>query len=209
MFVKFDGSCLIKQNKFTFNNKVLNICIIYDLDSTLNNFDPNLENCLFGSVKITKSSNINKYVYNVYGLAFYSKNVFKYSDGSFRNNAIIFGVNGSENVLVLGKGIVKINNKTVNATKTYETNISGTKVKRVLCLHYNKQNSYIFANGNKITDFTAKDSEINSESICLGNISQDFSESNTKKQVCMDLCITLASIIIPPLLMIYKKFTSI
>ena len=182
MFVKFDGSCLIKQNKFTFNNKVLNICIIYDLDSTLNNFDPNLENCLFGSVKITKSSNINKYVYNVYGLAFYSKNVFKYSDGSFRNNAIIFGVNGSENVLVLGKGIVKINNKTVNATKMYETNISRTKVKRVLYLHYNKQNSYIFANGNKITDFTAKDSEINSESICLGNISQDFSESNTKNR---------------------------
>ena len=50
MFVKFDGSCLIKQNKFTFNNKVLNIYIVYDLDSTLNNFDPNLENYLFGCV---------------------------------------------------------------------------------------------------------------------------------------------------------------
>ena len=109
-------------------------------------------------------------MYNGYGLTFCSKNVFKHSDGSFGNNAIIFGVNGPENVLVLGKGSVKINNKTVNATKMYETNISAAKVKRVLCLHYNKQNSYIFANGNKITDFTAKDSEINSDPICLGNI---------------------------------------
>ena len=63
----------------------------------------------------------------------------------------------------------------------YKTNISSTKTKIVLSLHYNKQNSYIFANGDKITDFSAKDSEINNDPICLGNISKDFSESDTKK----------------------------
>ena len=62
-----------------------------------------------------------------------------------------------------------------------KTNISFTKTKIVLSLHYNKQGSYIFANGDKITDFTTKDSEINNDPICLGNISKDFPESETKK----------------------------
>ena len=52
------------------------------------------------------------------------------------------------------------------------TNISRTKSALVLSIHYNsgKNKSHIFANGEKITDFTAKDSEINSDPICLGNI---------------------------------------
>ena len=100
-------------------------------------------------------------------------------------------------MLALGKGSVKFNNKTINVNAPYETNISAIKTKIVLSLHYNKQNSYIFANGDKIIDFTAKESEINNDPICLGNISKDFSESDTKKkkkkkQGCMDLCITLA-----------------
>ena len=61
MFVKFNGSCPIKQNKFTFNKKILRICIVYDLDSNLNNFDPILENYLFRAIKITKNSDIDKY----------------------------------------------------------------------------------------------------------------------------------------------------
>ena len=67
MFVKFNESCLIKQNKFTFNKKILNI---YDLDSNLNNFNPILENCLFGAIKITKNSDIDKYKYGGYGFGF-------------------------------------------------------------------------------------------------------------------------------------------
>ena len=85
-------------------------------------------------------------------------------------------------MLALEKGSVKFNNKTINVNAPYETNISATKTKIVLSLHYNKQNSYIFANGDKIIDFTARDSEINNDPICLGNISKDFSESDTKKK---------------------------
>ena len=70
MSVKFKGSCLIKQNNFTFNRKILNIYIVYDLDSNLNNFDPILENCLFGAINITKNSDIDKYKYSGYGLGF-------------------------------------------------------------------------------------------------------------------------------------------
>ena len=35
--------------------------IVYDLDSNLTNFDPSLQNCLFGAVKLTKNSDIGKY----------------------------------------------------------------------------------------------------------------------------------------------------
>ena len=59
-----------------------------------------------------------------------------------------------------------------------KTNISTTKTKIVLSLHYNKQNRRTFANGNKITDFSAKESKINDD---LRNILKDFSESDTKK----------------------------
>ena len=52
MFVKFDGS---SQDKFTFNEKTVSIYIVYNLDSNLNNFDPVLQNCLFGAVKLTKN----------------------------------------------------------------------------------------------------------------------------------------------------------
>ena len=46
---------------------------------------------------------------------------------------------------------------------------------------YNGDNSYLFVNGKEIIKFKAKDSEIVEDSICLGNISKDFSESNMKK----------------------------
>ena len=70
MFVKFDESCLIKKGEFIFNKKIVNIYIVYNLDSNLNNFNPTLENCLFGSIKISKSSDMNKYNYKGYGIRF-------------------------------------------------------------------------------------------------------------------------------------------
>ena len=136
MFVKFNGSCLIKQNKFTFNKKILNIYIVSDLDSNINKLDPILENRLFGTIKITKNSNIDKYKYSSYGLGFDSKGVFSHPTGSFGNDAIIFGVdeNGSihasnrgNNILVLGKSLTQINNTTIYAAKMYSTNFSATK----------------------------------------------------------------------------------
>ena len=61
MFLKFNGSCLIKQNKSTFHRKIVNIYIIYDQDSNSNDFDPILQYCLFGAVKLAKNSGIDKY----------------------------------------------------------------------------------------------------------------------------------------------------
>ena len=50
-----------------------------------------------------------------------------------------------------------------------------------MTLHYNGENSYLFVNGTEIYKFKAKDSEIVVGSVCLGNISKDWSVDNMKK----------------------------
>ena len=213
MFVKFNESCLIKQNKSTFNRKIVNIYIIYDLDSNLNNFDPTLQNCLFGAINLTKNSDIDKYQYSGYGIGFDSKGTFSHPTGSFGQNSIIFGAdmsssthatNIANNILVLGKDFIQgINNTTIYAEKMYSINFSATRTRLCLSLHYNGDNSYLFVNGKEMIKFNAKDSEIVGNPICLGNISKDFSERNMKKQDCMDLFVILVLIIMPLKLMIY------
>ena len=42
-------------------------------------------------------------------------------------------------------------------------------------------NSYVFINGIKIYKFKAKNSEINTSPLCLGNVLKDFSVDNMKK----------------------------
>ena len=54
MQVSFNGSCLARENKSVSKENVLNICIVYHLNTTSNSFHPRLINCLFGPVKITK-----------------------------------------------------------------------------------------------------------------------------------------------------------
>ena len=56
-------------------------------------------------------------------------------------------------------------------------------------MHYNGDNSYLFVNGieiykfkAEIYKFKAKDSEIVASSLCLENISKDFSVDNMKKK---------------------------
>ena len=44
-----------------------------------------------------------------------------------------------------------------------------------MSLHYNGANSYLFVNVTEIIKFIAKDSEIATTPLCLGNTSEDFS----------------------------------
>ena len=48
-------------------------------------------------------------------------------------------------------------------------------------MHYNGANGYLFVNGTEIIKFKAKDSEIVPYSLCLGNISKDWTNDNKKK----------------------------
>ena len=51
----------------------------------------------------------------------------------------------------------------------------------MLSLHYNGSKSFLFVNATKIYQFKAKDSDIKDCSLCLGNISMDFTLNNTIK----------------------------
>ena len=48
-------------------------------------------------------------------------------------------------------------------------------------MHSNGANSYLFVNGTEICKLKAKDPEIVAISLCLGNISNDWSTDNMKK----------------------------
>ena len=55
--------------------------------------------------------------------------------------------------------------------------------RKEICLfqHCNGSSSYLFVNGVKIYKFKAKESEITGYTLCLANISKDFSVNNMKE----------------------------
>ena len=75
-----------------------------------------LENCLFGAVKLTKNSDIDKYKYSGYGIGFDAKGTFSFPGGGIGQNIIHFGADMSssvhandktKNILILDEGIKK------------------------------------------------------------------------------------------------------
>ena len=90
--MSFNGLCLIKNNIFI-PKKVINLYISYTLGQQLKNLstDFRLRNCLFGSVKLTKNANPDKYNYTGYEIGFDSPSEFLFTEGSYRKNVIIFG----------------------------------------------------------------------------------------------------------------------
>ena len=62
---------------------------------------------------------------------------------------------------------------TLTAEKMYSINITVTKNKFSLSLHYNGANIYFFLKYTEIQRFKAKNSEIVATPLCLGNISND------------------------------------
>ena len=89
--------------------------------------------------------------------------------------------NRKKGILILGKGPSQGLEHTLSAEKMYSINFKEKNKKVCLSLHYNKENSYFFVNGNEFHKFKSKDSEILAHSICLGNISKDWSAENMKK----------------------------
>ena len=76
-----------------------------------------------------------------------------------------------QNILVLGKAFIKqINNTTIYAEKMYSRNFSVENKIFVLSLHYNGDNSYLFVNGQNVTQCKAKNSEIGTNRMFLGTL---------------------------------------
>ena len=73
---------------------MLNIYVVYEINLWPFNVgkDFALGNSLFGAVKLTKNTDLDKYKYFGYGIGFDARGRYSLSDGSgFGENGIIFG----------------------------------------------------------------------------------------------------------------------
>ena len=110
---------------------LINIYISYILNQWPRdlNTDFTLGNCLFGSVKLTKNSDLGKCKYNGYGIGFDSRSEFSFIDGSMGKNVIIFGAyisssvhidNKNKYILILGEGPTQeLDDTTLTAESRY------------------------------------------------------------------------------------------
>ena len=136
--------------------------------------------CLFGAI------DYNKKKWSGYGVALGKQHYLHKYSGKNANNLIILGADLSDsndeetkknNILILGKGSVQVNNTTIQAKSELKTN-SKLPQKFILSVHYNSDDSYLFVNNIQQYKFKAKDSEIKTRKLCLGRFSNDSSLSD-------------------------------
>ena len=188
--LKFNGSFLNGFPPTILHGNIVNVYIVYEITSDYKNINfPTLENCLFGSVKLTKNTDIDKYGYSRYGIGFDRETSFSFGNEAGKN-VIIFGDdmsssskidNRNKDILILGKGPTQGLEHTFSSEKLYSINFTKKNTKFCLRLHYNGAKSYLFVNGTEIIKFKAKDSKTLTYSLCLGNISKDWSQDIMKK----------------------------
>ena len=93
--IKFNGSFLNRFFKTILHGNIVNIYIVYEITSNYNDSSyPIIEKCLFGSVKLTKNTDIDKYGYSGYGIGFDREASFSIGN-KIGKNVIIFGVDMS------------------------------------------------------------------------------------------------------------------
>ena len=112
----FNRHCLIK--KISISIKVINLYISCTLGSQLKNLNTEFtfSNCLFGSVQLTKNSDLDKYKYTGYGIGFHSRSELFIYRWRLWKNVIIFGgymssslhvENKGKDILILGEGPIQ------------------------------------------------------------------------------------------------------
>ena len=75
-----------------------------------------------------------------------------------------------------------INDTTLYAEKIYSQNFTQPYKKFVLSLHYtNNGDSYLFVNGKQELKFKAKTRKILVKKLCIGNLSDDWTTSESEK----------------------------
>ena len=159
IITKFNGSFLGRFPPTILHGDIVNIYIVYEITSDYKNiYYPTLENCLFGSVKLTKNADIDKYGYSGYGIGFDRETSFSFGN-EIGKNVIIFGVDMSSSAKIdnrkkdIRKGPTHGLRHTLSAEKLYSINFTKTNTKLCLSLHYNGANSYLFVNGTEIIKF--------------------------------------------------------
>ena len=123
--LKFNGSCLKKPNKLTYDNgHKLNVYIVYELGaSSSNDSDPTLKKCLFGAVTLTKNVDINKYGYSGYCNGFDRRSRFPFPGGEFGQNVLIFGVDMSSSTHIVVLLILIIKKRHISSWRRTNTRV--------------------------------------------------------------------------------------
>ena len=184
-----------QQNKVIIpnNNNVINIDCVYQIEPTSLTRDTTftVQNALFEAMQITKNAATSKYKYKGYGLCFGEDTLFSMGNINNGRSVITFGVhensvihanNKANNIFVMGDGIAQgINDTTLYAEKLYSQNFTQPSTKIVLSLHYNGDNSYLFVNGKQELKFKAKTESLVKEKLCIGNISDKWTTSESEK----------------------------
>ena len=73
------------------------------------------------------------------------------------------------------------NDTTIYAEKNFYRNFTDFGKKFMLSLHYNGDDSYLFVNGRQELRFKAKTYQLVKEKLCIGNLSDQWTTSETEK----------------------------
>ena len=94
----------------------------------------------------------------------------------------VHATNRANNIYVMGETFAQgINNTTIYAEKKFYGNLTDSGKKFVLSLHYNGDNSYLFANCRQELKFKAKKDQLVKEKLCIGNLSDQWTASESEK----------------------------
>ena len=127
--------------------------MLYELDSIASSRDTSftIQNALFGAMQITKNA----------------------TDSDKSNNkgyGICFDERSQFGHTITEDGI-----------KKYFRNFTEPNIKFVLSLHYNGDYSYLFVNGRQELKFKAKTDQLVKEKLCIGNLSDQWTTSESEK----------------------------
>ena len=206
LYIYLGGSHFQQNNRIiTTINKVIsipsvNIYVVYKLDPIASSRDTTftIQNALFGAMQITKNADTSKYDYKGYGICFDERSQFGHTitEGGRAHttngrNVLIFGAdmsfsvhktNRENHIYVTGDGFAQgIHDTTLYVEKNYWRNFTDPGKNFVLSLHYNGDDSYLFVNGRQELKFKAKDDQIINEKLCLGNLSVQWTTSESEK----------------------------
>ena len=150
-------------------------------------------------MQITKDATDNsKNNYKGYGICFDGGSEFGHTiteGGSAHTidarNVLIFGVdmsfsvngtNRTNNIYIMGTGLTQgIHDATIYAEKNFYRNVTNFGKTLMLSLHYNGDDSYLFVNGRQELKFKAKTDQLVKEKLCIGNLSYQWTTSESEK----------------------------
>ena len=150
-------------------------------------------------MQITKNATDNsKNNYKGYGIYFDERSQFSHAiteDGRAHTtngrNVLIFGVdmsfsaqatNRANYIYLMGDELtLGINDTTLCVEKNYWSNFTNPGKKFIISLHYNGDESYFFVNGRQELKFKAKTDQLVKEKLCIGNLSDQWTASESEK----------------------------